>query len=70
MILGTKCPSMISICNQFAPLFIVFVHSAPRLAKSAERIDGAIIAGGDMVEVEVDALREGMCVSEVSFGAN
>lgn len=29
----------------------MFEHSFPRSAKSAERIDGAMIAGGDILEV-------------------
>ena len=48
--LGTKWPSMISICSQLAPLRIVSEHAAPKAAKSAERMDGAIMAGGDIVE--------------------
>lgn len=51
MMFGTKCPSIISICSQFAPCAIVFEHSFPRSAKSAERIDGAMMAGGDILEV-------------------
>ncbi len=47
---GTKCPSMISTCNQSAPSSIVFEQAAPRDAKSAERIEGATIAGGDIAE--------------------
>lgn len=35
-------------CNQSAPLAIVFEHSLPRSAKSADRIDGAIMAAGDI----------------------
>lgn len=38
-----------STCNQSAPLAIVFEHSFPRSAKSADRIEGAMMAGGDMV---------------------
>jgi hypothetical protein len=41
---------MISTWSQSAPCAIVLEHSAPRSAKSAERIDGAIIAGGDIVK--------------------
>lgn len=40
---------MISTCSQSAPWSIVFAHSAPNFAKSAERIEGAIIALGAMV---------------------
>lgn len=46
---GTKWPSMISICSQSALLSIVVEQASPRAAKSAERIDGAMMAGGDMV---------------------
>jgi hypothetical protein len=46
VILGTKCPSIISICNQSAPRAIVFEHSFPRSAKSAERMEGAMMAEG------------------------
>lgn len=34
--------------SQSAPLPIVSEHSFPSFAKSADRIDGAIIAGGDI----------------------
>jgi hypothetical protein len=51
VIFGTKCPSMMSMCSHKAPLFIVSEHSLPRLAKSAERIEGAMIAGGDILKV-------------------
>lgn len=37
---------MMSTCNQSAPRSMVREHSAPRSAKSAERIDGAMIAFG------------------------
>ena len=33
---------------QSAPLSMVSVHAAPRAAKSAERMEGAMIAGGDI----------------------
>ena len=36
-------------CSQSAPFLIVFEQSAPKAAKSAERIEGAMMAGGDMV---------------------
>ncbi len=49
MIFGTKCPSIISMCSQSAPSLIVFEHSAPRSAKSAERIEGAMIAAGAII---------------------
>lgn len=34
---------------QSAPLLIVSEQAAPRAPKSAERIEGAMMAGGDMV---------------------
>ena len=40
-----------STCNQSAPFSIVVEQSAPRAAKSAERIEGAMMAGGDIVEM-------------------
>ena len=46
VMLGTKWPSMMSTCSQSAPWPIVSEHALPRAPKSAERIDGAIIAGG------------------------
>lgn len=42
---------MISTCSQSAPWSIVFAHSEPSFAKSAERIEGAIIAFGAIFEV-------------------
>jgi hypothetical protein len=47
--LGTKWPSMISTWIQSALLLIVVEQAWPRAAKSADRIDGAMMAGGDMV---------------------
>ncbi len=47
---GTKCPSMISTCSQSAPWEIVVLHASPRAAKSAERMDGEMMAGGDIVD--------------------
>lgn len=38
-----------STCSQSAPSPMVFEHAAPRAAKSALRIEGAMIAGGAMV---------------------
>ena len=38
-----------STCSQSAPSDMVLLHAAPRAAKSADRMDGAIIAGGDMM---------------------
>jgi hypothetical protein len=48
VMLGTKWPSIISTCSQSQPLLTVVEHASPRAAKSAERIDGAMMAGGDM----------------------
>lgn len=39
---------MMSTCSQSAPCSMVREHSLPSSAKSAERIDGAMIALGDM----------------------
>lgn len=46
---GTKCPSMISTCSQSDPWSSFLEHSWPNWAKSALRIDGAMIAGGPIV---------------------
>lgn len=46
VILGTKCPSMMSTCSQSAPRSMVIAHSEPSWAKSALRMEGAIMAGG------------------------
>lgn len=35
-------------CNQSAPALIVSEHAFPSSAKSAERIEGAMMAGGDI----------------------
>src|SRR6185436_1743766 len=45
VILGTKCPSMTSTWIQSAPAASTARTSSPSLAKSADRIDGAIIKG-------------------------
>lgn len=50
---GTKCPSMTSMWSQSALCPIVSTQAAPRAAKSADRIDGAIIALGDIMYVFV-----------------
>lgn len=47
--LGTGRKRTISTWSQSAPSPIVLEHAAPRAAKSALRIDGAIMAGGVMV---------------------
>lgn len=51
VMLGTKWPSIMSTCNQSDPFWIVSEHAAPRAAKSAERIDGAMIAFGGIAKV-------------------
>ena len=43
VMLGTKCPSMTSIWIRSAPASVTARNSAPSLAKSAERMDGAIL---------------------------
>jgi len=52
--LGTKWPSMMSTCSQSAPWPMVSEHALPREPKSALRMEGAMNAGGDMIEVEKD----------------
>lgn len=42
---------MISTCSQSAPWSIVFAHSDPSFAKSAERMEGAMIAFGAIFAV-------------------
>src|SRR5262245_37146713 len=44
-ILGTKCPSITSICIQSAPAASSARTSSPSLAKSADKIDGATTSG-------------------------
>jgi hypothetical protein len=50
VIFGTKWPSITSIWIQVDLFSISIEHAAPRAAKSAERIEGAIIAGGVIVK--------------------
>lgn len=38
-----------STCNQSAPLFMVTTHSCPRAPKSADKIEGAMMAGGPIL---------------------
>src|SRR3954471_24908029 len=45
VMLGTKCPSMTSTWIQSAPAASIARTSSPSLAKSAERIEGAIRTG-------------------------
>ena len=49
VMLGTKWPSMISTWSQSAPWPMVSEQALPRAPKSAERIEGAMIAGGAIV---------------------
>lgn len=49
---GTKCPSIMSTCTQSLPWSILSAHSLPSFEKSALRMDGAMIAGGHIVEDE------------------
>lgn len=42
-----------STCSQSAPSPMVFEHAAPKAAKSALRIEGAMIAGGAMVRTSL-----------------
>ena len=42
VMLGTKCPSITSMWIQSAPASSIVRTSSPSLAKSAERMDGAI----------------------------
>jgi hypothetical protein len=46
VILGTKCPSIMSTWSQSAKWDIVSLHAAPRAAKSAERMEGGDYRGG------------------------
>mmetsp|Transcript_28887 Transcript_28887/g.81345 ORF Transcript_28887/g.81345 Transcript_28887/m.81345 type:complete len:291 (+) Transcript_28887:213-1085(+) len=43
---GTKWPSMTSMCSQSAPIFRILLHSSPRVAKSAERMEGQMVVAG------------------------
>ena len=47
--LGTKWPSMISTCSQSAPFLIVSEQAAPKAAKSADRMEGAMMACGVII---------------------
>lgn len=40
---------LISTCSQSAPCSMVFEQSAPSAAKSAERMEGAMMAAGDIL---------------------
>ena len=50
VMLGTKWPSMISTWIQSALSRMSCEQADPRAAKSAERMEGAMMAGGDIVE--------------------
>ena len=43
VMLGTKCPSITSTWIQSQPALSIALTSSPSLAKSAERIDGAMM---------------------------
>ena len=50
VMLGTKCPSIMSMCSQSAPSSLTMrEHSWRRLPKSEARMDGAMIALGAML---------------------
>ena len=40
-------------CNQSAPWSIVVEHAVPNAAKSADKMDGAMIAGGAIVNQQI-----------------
>ena len=46
VMLGTKWPSMISICSHEAPWPMVSEQAAPKAAKSADKMEGAMMACG------------------------
>jgi hypothetical protein len=46
VMLGTKWPSIMSTWSQSAPWPMVSEQALPKAPKSAERIEGAMIAGG------------------------
>ena len=43
-------PSIMSMCSQSAPQLIASMHSCPRAPKSADRMDGAIMAEGVILQ--------------------
>ena len=45
VMLGTKWPSITSTCSQSAPAASTARASSPSLAKSADRIEGAMMQG-------------------------
>jgi hypothetical protein len=49
VMLGTKWPSMMSTWSQSAPCSIFLAQSWPRFAKLALRMEGAMMAGGVIV---------------------
>ena len=49
--LGTKCPSIMSMWSQSAPISSIWVASRSMLARSQERRDGATMAGAVCVMV-------------------
>lgn len=57
----------ISTCSQSAPAAMVSEHAFPSSAKSAERIEGAIMAGGDIVAEGYKVGVSYLCVLELEF---
>lgn len=59
VMLGTKCPSMISMWSQSAPCSLITLeHSDERFPKSEARIDGAMIAFGAIFRLSKIGFRE------------
>ena len=50
---------MMSTWSQSEPWAIFVEHSLPRVAKSALKMDGAMIAGGDMMSESLRSLYKG-----------
>jgi hypothetical protein len=65
VMLGTKWPSIMSTWSQSADWPIVVEQAVPRLEKSAERMDGAIMAGGDIVGGDGGSGSEGRRVTMI-----
>jgi hypothetical protein len=63
VMLGTKWPSITSMCIHCALCRMRSEHASPRAAKSALRIEGAMMAGGDMAnfgnDVKGDCFKAG-----------
>lgn len=62
--MSARCNSdltyMISTWSQSAPCLIVLEHAAPRSAKSAERMEGAMIALGAIVSDCILLVKSGL----------